>query len=273
MRNAPPAPSLRGWLKRLEESGRLARARPGIPLRYTLAALAKRLDGERATFFPEPDGRHRTPVVSGLVAARSWIAEALATDEAGLLHHYQRAIESPLPCREVDRGRAPAQEEVAREVDLERDLPIPVHNEHDAGPYITAGLVIAANPETGDQNVSINRLQVTGPGRLGILMLPRDLHRFYDAAEARGEALPVAVVIGVDPATLLASQAILPLNADELEVAGGAAGGSASRGAVRHEPGAGPGRRRDRDRGPSPSPRARAGGSVRRVSPVLRPGR
>ena len=51
-------------------------------------------------------------------------------------------------------------------------------------------------------------------------MLPRDLHRFYDAAEARGEALPVAVVIGVDPATLLASQAILPLNADELEVAG-----------------------------------------------------
>ena len=213
-----PAPTLRGWLERLERSGRLARARPGMPLRFTLAALAKRLDGRRATYFPEPDGRHSIPVVSGLVSARSWIAEALGTDEAGLLARYQEAIESPLATREV--GRAPAQEVVIREFDLERELPIPVHNEHDAGPYITAGLVIAANPETGDQNVSINRLQVSGPDRLGILMLPRDLHRFYDAAETRGEALPVAVVIGVDPATLLASQAIVPLNSDELEVAG-----------------------------------------------------
>ena len=217
------APTLRGWLERLEATGRLARARPGIPLRFTLAAVAKRLDGRRATYFPEPDAdgrRHPIPVVSGLVSARPWIAEALGTDEAGLLDRYQRAIESPLPCREVDRARAPVQEEVIRAVDLERDLPIPVHNEHDAGPYVTAGLVIAANPETGGRNVSINRLQAAGPDRLGILMLPRDLHRFYDAAEARGEALPVAVAIGVDPATLLASQAIVPLDSDELEVAG-----------------------------------------------------
>ena len=222
MRNAPtPVPTLRGWLERLEASGRLTRARPGIPLRFTLAALAKRLDGRQATYFPEPDGRrHSIPVVSGLVSTRSWIAEALGTDEAGLLDRYQRAIEAPLACREVEATEAPVREEVLREVDLDRDLPIPVHNEHDAGSYITAGLVIAANPETGDQNVSINRLQVSGPDRLGILMLPRDLHRFYDAAEARGEALPVAVAIGVDPATLLASQAIVPLNADELEVAG-----------------------------------------------------
>ena len=221
--DAPSVPTLRGWLERLEASGRLARARPGIPLRFTLAALAKRLDGRQATFFPEPaaDGRrHRIPVVSGLVSARAWIAEALGTNEAGLLDRYRRAIERPLPCEEIEGSAAPAQEEVLRDVDLERDLPIPIHNEHDSGAYVTAGLVIAANPETGDQNVSINRLQVSGPDRLGILMLPRDLHRFYDAAEARGEALPVAVAVGVDPATLLASQAIVPLNADELEVAG-----------------------------------------------------
>ena len=219
-----PVPTFRGWLERLEASGRLARARPGVPLRFTLAALAKRLDGRRATYFPAPEAadgrRHSTPVVSGLVSTRAWIAEALGTDEAGLLDRYQRAIESPLPCREVGRAEAPVQQEVVRDVDLERDLPLPVHNEHDAGPYVTAGLVIAANPETGGRNVSINRLQAIGPDRLGILMLPRDLHRFYDAAEARGEALPVAVAIGVDPATLLASQAIVPLDSDELEVAG-----------------------------------------------------
>ena len=94
-------PTLRGWLERLEASGRLARARPGIPLRFTLAALAKRLDGRQATFFPEPAAqgrRHRIPVVSGLVSARAWIAEALGTNEAGLLDRYRQAIERPLPC-------------------------------------------------------------------------------------------------------------------------------------------------------------------------------
>ena len=234
--------TLRDWLDRLESTSRLARARPGVPLRFTLAAVAKRLDGRRATIFPEPDGRHSIPVVSGLTSTREWIAEALGVEEAELLKRYQESIESPIPCREVEA--APVQEEVSRDFDLARDLPIPVHNEHDNGAYVTAGLVIAANPETGDQNVSINRLQVSGPDRFGILILPRDLHRFFDAAEARGEALPVAVAIGIDPLTLLASQAIVPLNSDELEVAG----------AVHHESGEGAGRGGDRDRRAAASP-------------------
>jgi 2,5-furandicarboxylate decarboxylase 1 len=86
-------------------------------------------------------------------------------------------------------------------------------------------LVIAANPKTGVQNVSINRIQINGPNRLGILILQRDLHRFYDAAEEAGEPLSVAIAIGVDPLTLLASQAILPIDRDELEVASALHGG------------------------------------------------
>ena len=40
-------------------------------------------------------------------------------------------------------------------------------------------------------------------------------------AEGKNEPLPVSICIGSDPMSLLASQAILPLNTDELEVAGG----------------------------------------------------
>jgi 2,5-furandicarboxylate decarboxylase 1 len=43
---------------------------------------------------------------------------------------------------------------------------------------------------------------------------------FFQMAEESGQDLPMAIVIGVDPLTLLASQAILSLDADELEVAG-----------------------------------------------------
>jgi len=217
--NAPFA-TLRSWIDRLEETGRLARTKADIPLEFTLAAIAKRLDGEKATLFPTPGG-HALSVISGLVAARPWIAEAMGVDETDMLDRYRDAVLHPVPWSEVPSDTAPVQQIVVDgDLDITEELPIPVHNEHDAGAYITAGLVIAANPRTGIQNVSINRIQISGPDRLGILILPRDLHRFYDAAEEAGEPLSVAIAIGVDPLTLLASQAILPIDRDELEVAG-----------------------------------------------------
>ncbi|MEM7251521.1 MAG: UbiD family decarboxylase [Pseudomonadota bacterium] len=214
-----PIRTLREWLRRLETSGRVAKTRPGIPLQFTLAALAKRLDGQKATVFPSP-GDHPLTVVSGLVSQRSWIAEVLGVSEAEVVQAYRDAVDNPVPWIECDSDAAPVHQHIRQEVDLTRDLPIPTHNEHDNGAYITAGLVIAANPKTGHQNVSINRLQVSGANRLGVLILPRDLHRFFDAAESEGEALDVAIAIGVDPLTLLASQAILPIDHDELMVAG-----------------------------------------------------
>ena len=69
-----------------------------------------------------------------------------------MLARFQDATLNPLPWREVKS--APVQEVVHREVDLGKQLPLPTHNEHDSGPYITAGLCIARNPVTGVQNVS-----------------------------------------------------------------------------------------------------------------------
>jgi 2,5-furandicarboxylate decarboxylase 1 len=72
---------------------------------------------------------------------------------------------------------------------------------------------------TGTRNVSIHRLQVLGPDRLGILILPRHLSHFYRAAEQAGKPLEVAIAIGVDPLLLLASQALTPLGFDEFTIA------------------------------------------------------
>jgi 2,5-furandicarboxylate decarboxylase 1 len=218
------AGDLRQWLAHLEATGRLAVIREGVPLQHRLAAIAKRLDGTQAAYFPKPGG-HAIPVVSGFVSRRGWIAEAMGVEQAGLLAAFRQAVEHPLPWREVDAGSAPCQQVVRRfgrdgGDDLNALLPIPTHSEHDNGPYITAGLVIARNPVTGVQNVSINRIQVHGKDRMAILMLPRHLLAFYKAAEANDQPLDVAVVIGADPLTLLASQAITPIDYDELEIAG-----------------------------------------------------
>ncbi|HEY5127657.1 MAG TPA: UbiD family decarboxylase [Bradyrhizobium sp.] len=216
--NAPqPITTLRGWLDHLAAHDRLAVIRPETSLKFELAAIAKRFDGYKATLFPRPGG-HAMPVISGLVSDRQWIAEAMGVESSEVLTRFQEAMLNPLPWQEVTS--APVQEVVHREVDLGTQLPLPTHNEHDNGAYITAGLCIARNPATGVQNVSLHRLQLSGPNRLGALLLPRHTHIFYEMAERAGQPLDVAIVIGVDPLTLLSSQAIAPLDFDELTIAG-----------------------------------------------------
>ena len=215
--NAPRAiTTLRDWLDHLAARDRLAVIRPKVALRFELAAIAKRFDGVKATLFPRPGG-HAMPVISGLVSDRGWIAEAMGVEPSDVLARFQDAALNPMPWREVET--APVQEVVHREVNL-GTLPLPTHNEHDNGAYITAGLLIARNPSTGIQNVSIHRLQLSGPNRLGALLLPRHTHMFFELAERAGHPLDVAIAIGVDPLTLLSSQAIAPLDFDELTIAG-----------------------------------------------------
>jgi 2,5-furandicarboxylate decarboxylase 1 len=208
---------LRGWLTQLESSGRLAVAKEGISLIDELAAISKRLELERAVVFPRPGG-HFMPVVANVFADRSWVAESIGVSTDQLLSRFQEAVRHPLPWVEVNSG--PAQEVVHRDIDLLKLLPIPKHNELDSGPYITAGLLIARNPRTGVQNVAIHRCQISGPDRIGVLLLPRHTQHYFRMAEEAGNALEIALVIGVHPVCLLASQAIAALDEDEMEIAG-----------------------------------------------------
>mgnify|MGYP000589715791 CR=1 FL=1 len=215
--------ALREWLQRLDATDRLSVAREGTNLLHELAAIANLCDGKRATVFPHPSG-HKGSVISGLLSRRGWMAEALGISETELLPTFVDACQNPVAPRRVDKG---ACQEIVYEgdaVDLAGILPIPTHNEHDSGAYISAGLLICRNPRTGVQNVAIHRLQVSGPREMGVLLLPRHTLSFFQAAEAAGEDLDIAVVIGADPAALLASQAIVPIDFDEMGVAGALAG-------------------------------------------------
>ncbi len=212
---------LRSWLTRLGKTGRLAAITRTASLDHEIAAIANRLDGQQASFFTNVAGSGGR-VVSGLLSSRRWMAEALGPKEDELLERFQNAVLTPLPWNEVDDG--PCREVVYDQPDLGAQLPIPTHNEHDSGPYITAGMLIVRNPKTGRQNVSIHRLQVSGPRRLGALLLPRHTLAFHNIAEEAGQDLDVAIAIGVSPAVLLASQAIAPLDVDELEIAGALTG-------------------------------------------------
>jgi len=214
-------PDLRSWLEHLRDRHRLAVARPGIALTHDLAATLEHFMGSRAVLFPAPDG-HPIPVVGGILADRAWIADAMGVADDAVLTTFSKAVAGALPWREVASADAPVQQLVHQgpDLDLMSLLPVPVHSERDGGPFITGGLVSGRHPETGRQNLSINRIQVFGRDKLGILMLPRDLYAYYRVAEARDEPLPITVTIGHDPLTELASQAVAPRDLCELEIAG-----------------------------------------------------
>lgn len=209
--------SLRDWLEVLKGDGLLKTVSREVSLKYELAGLGKKADGKYALMFNNVAGAS-IPVVTGLASTRAMFAAALGVPAGRLVAAVAAAQAAPRDCVMVDKGRAPVKEVVELSVDLGK-LPIPVHHEKDGGPYITAGVLIAKDPETGAGNLSIHRLHVLGPNKLGILILPRHLSHFHRAAEAKGKPLDVAIAIGVDPILLLASQAIAPLGFDEYTLA------------------------------------------------------
>ncbi len=210
--------SLRQWLSIVKEMGSFKTVGRNVDLRHELAAVAKKADGRFTLQFNHP-GNSGIPVVSGVVGSRRMIARAMGIPVRQVAERFSLAQANPVECTVVGKSAAPVKEVITRDVDLNR-LPIPTHHEKDAGPYITAALLIAKDPVSGARNVSIHRLQVLGPNRLGILILPRHLSHFFQAAEKTGSPLDIALAIGVDPILLLSSQAIAPLGFDEFGIAG-----------------------------------------------------
>ncbi len=209
--------SLRAWLEYLESQGRLLRVRREVSPVYELGAVTKATEGKGAILFEKVAG-HGMPVASNTCTERELFAQALGTEKGALIETYRRAIESPKACELVDDAPFKAVS-FDGPIDLLRLLPVPTFHEGDAGPYLTAGVLIARDPETGYRNVSINRLQALGGERLAILILPGHLRRCFESAVRRGIDLDLAIAIGLSPAVLLASQAIVPFEVDELEVA------------------------------------------------------
>ena len=124
--------------------------------------------------------------------------------------------------REMDS--APWQEQVIEgpDVDLET-LPISTCWPDDAGRLITWGLVITLGPNKPRVNLAIYRQQLIGKNKLIMRWLPhrggaQDLREFQQAFP--GKPFPVSVVIGADPATLLAAVTPIPDSLSEYHFAG-----------------------------------------------------
>lgn len=216
---------LRSFIAELEAKSPEEIARVNKPLspRYEISALLTHLEKIKRfplLFFEKVKGSD-APVVINAQASRRLMAIALDGKPEDLARKFGERQSKPIPPVEVTE--APVQEvmKLGDEADL-TEVPMLTHYDVNAAPYITAGVVVAADPDTGVRNTSYNRLMMAGKRELRIFMaIGRHLWTLHNKFERRDQPLPIAIVIGVHPLFSLGAQALTPADEDEYAVIGG----------------------------------------------------
>lgn len=214
--------SFLAWLE-AERPGEFLRMECPVSPNYEITAVVRSLEakGRSPVLYFENVKGTRFPVVVNVNGALGRIAASLGVKKGRVVEEYLRRAERPIAPVFVEQ--APVHEVVLAgpEVDLSA-LPQIRHFQNDGGAYITAGIVFAQDPETGERNLSCHRLMFKGADRLAIHMEPgKHLSECRTKAEERGGALEVAVSIGNHPAWHLGALYIGPFQRDEAGVIGG----------------------------------------------------
>jgi 2,5-furandicarboxylate decarboxylase 1 len=194
---------------------------------YEITAITVKLEQEaklRPILLFEKVKGTKFSVLTNLHAGRSRLAAAIHAKPEEMQRVYLRAMEKPIQPKVVPK--APVKDVIltADQIDLYK-LPQILHHQEDAGPYITAAISFAKDPNSDTWNCAYNRLMIKGRDTTSIhLTLAKHLWEFQRAAESAGKPLPVAFAIGVHPAIALGCLAIGSIDEDERAIMGGLLG-------------------------------------------------
>ncbi len=223
---------LRGFLAFLERRGELVRIREPVSAAFEITEIADRFvkAGGPALLFENVEGK-AIPVAINLFGSRqrtAWALGAASLDAIadrirglldvrlgggllGLMSNLPKLREvSSLPAKRV--RNAPVHQVVweGDEVDLAR-LPVLTCWPNDGGPFVTLPLVVTRDPQRGDVNVGMYRMQVFDRATTGMhWQRHKTGARHLESARQAGERLQVAVALGGDPALTYAATAPLP---------------------------------------------------------------
>lgn len=193
-----------------------------VDLDYDMTTFVAELEkhGKFPLLFFEDVKGFPYPVVVNTFASRRRIGYGIGLEEKELISGWDSRSANRIPPAEVTAAPVKDIKHIGEQVDLE-DYPIPGHFEIDGGRYITGGVVIAKDPDTGVGNLNFTRLQIHGKRLLGASLHSRgDLWDFQRRQSKRGKPLEVAIAIGVHPAISVAGATNLPITEDEMALAG-----------------------------------------------------
>jgi 2,5-furandicarboxylate decarboxylase 1 len=212
--------NFRQFLDRLRQAGELVDLHQPVDIRH-IATLVDQ--AETALFFHNVIG-YDMPVVSGIIRSRERAIMAMGCETFGEIEEkLANAIAKPIPPKHIKTSPTREVTMLGDDVDLYK-LPIPMSSIYDGGPMITAGVVIAKDPELG-MNSGIYRFIVKEKSLTGIdLVTPNNMRLFAQRAYEAGRPCPISISIGTHPFEITGSGYRAPLGVDEMAIAGGLRG-------------------------------------------------
>ena len=216
---------LRTFIERVErvQPEGTRRVKRELSPKYEISAVLRKLQlrGESPlTIFERVKGSD-IPVVTNVIADNAKLALALEAREEELLQTFIRREANPIPPQPVKDGPVKERVFTGEDVDLYH-LPLVTQCEKDGGVFITAGVSIVRDPDTGAFNSGIYRQMLHDRNLLGMSFEPQShLGYCYRKMEKRGKGLPAVTYIGHHPVCLLGSQSRIPFGEDEMAVMGG----------------------------------------------------
>ena len=205
----------RGMLRRMEEAGQLQRVSRAIDPRYISALGSK----SPSALLCENVKGSDIACASGIYWSRPRLAAALGWPAKDLGSIFAARVARPIPPEIVREGACQEIVTLGDDVDLTA-LPIPFMHEKDGGPYISAGVAFASDPELGT-NAGCYRLMFRTDREMAIdLFTASDLRRIYTRAYEAGQSLPIAIAIGVHAFEHMAAAYKAPAGTNEMDIAG-----------------------------------------------------
>lgn len=258
MRDLPVYKNLRAFLQWCEETGQFATISDSVSVRHQMTEVHRQVleAGGPVLRFDAPVGDDGAPVSTPVVVNLFGTAERVAAgmgvtvERLSELGEFLAALRAPTPpdgmrdalsrwpmlktalaTRPKIVKRAPVHEVIQEGPDVDMAaLPVQTHWPGDAGPLITWPVILTRPEDTeaedmGKYNAGVYRAQVIGRDKLIMRWLAHRggaaHHRSWQRA---GKEMPVAVVLGADPAMLLAAALPLPETVSELTFSGAFSG-------------------------------------------------
>ena len=174
---------------------------------------------EKAFLFQTVSGSS-IQVAGNLLSTRDKVELGIGIPRGQLLDSLESSLRNPTPKGHVPNFKK-SDWNYSGEADLSR-LPILRHFDHEAGKYITAGIVAARFPGTDRENLSFHRMLVLSKNKVAARIVPRHLNQI---AKDSGGRVPISVIIGPPPEVFVAGSLQVQFGLSEYDIANSLSGG------------------------------------------------
>jgi 4-hydroxy-3-polyprenylbenzoate decarboxylase len=240
MTAADAAPSLRAFLGRLDGADELVRVEPEVSWNLEASAISMRA-AETDAAVPLFESVTDTGVPGARLVGdpyrgsqrRPWdrVARALGLpadiDSAAFYEAVIDRLKRPTDPVTVDPAEAPCKEVVRTGDDVDLlSLPWPYIHARDGGRYSNLHTLVAPDPDSSWVDWSSHRVMLHDSRQASVLLLAGEQtpNLYYYKYERREEPMPVAIVVGAEPAVQCTSVMWIPTGSDEARFAGGLKG-------------------------------------------------